>query len=182
MLITALLVGGCDLFKLREPEPPSGGLSWVEPDSAYKVLRNMEYAYQYFMLDNYMECFDSSTFRFYPDESLLNGPHGYLYQDWDYTKEKTQTEILFSSYIKPQSPPFLLIVVDSQREFSDSATLFARYRLVIQLRDGRELEARGTSIFLLKKDPTSNLWFIHRWWDYRLPDALSWAEIKALDF
>ncbi len=172
----------CDLFQLRQPEPPTGGMSWVEPDSAEKVLRNMEYAYQYFMLDNYMQCFDSSSFRFYADESLLNGPHAYLYRDWDYEKERNQTEILFTSYLKPQSPPFLIIAMDSGQTFSDSATIFAHYRLVVQLRDGRELEARGASIFLMRKDPANGLWSISEWWDFKSAPALSWAEIKALDF
>ncbi len=183
LVIFLIIVSGCDLFKLREPEPPGSGMSWIEPDSAYKVLRNMEFSYQYFMLDNYMECFDSANFEFYADESLLNGPHAYLYRDWDYNKEKMQTEILFSSYLKPQSPPFLLIIRDSIQEFGDSARLFARYRLVVELRDSRELEARGSSIFLAVKDASSGLWSISRWWDIKTtPSTLSWAEIKALDF
>ncbi len=182
-MLLIVLASGCDLFKLREPSPPAGNMSWLEPDSAYKVLRNMEFAYQYFMLDNYMRCFDSTDFAFYADESLLNGPHAYLYRDWDYTKERTQTEILFSAYFKPQSPPFLLIIRDSTQDFGDSARIFARYRLVVQLRDGRELEAHGSSIFLARKDPSSELWSISRWWDRKAtPSSLSWAEIKALDF
>ncbi len=183
-ILTFWMLMSCQFFELREPQPPTNGMGWVEPNCPENVLRNMEYAYHYYTLDNYMLCFDSTRFRFYADESLLNGPHGYLYENWDYQKEYQQTQQLFSSYLSlsPDEHPLLMISIDSLDEFGDTARISAHYRLMVTLRDSRQLTAFGNSKFYLHRHE-DGFWYIFEWWDEKTtPSTLSWAEIKALDF
>ncbi len=176
---------GCDLFQLREPEPPApGGEQWLFPDTPSKVLTNFQNAVNNFNLSLYLRCFDRDQFLFLPEERLLHGPSGDLYQNWDFEVESTRVEQLFQSLDLGHFPSPIILnltfeVVDSTLE---QVRIEATYDLQVYLRESPgEAHARGTSLFTLERDPSS-LWSIVQWEDQADSGYLSFAEIKARDF
>lgn len=183
LLILLLLIFSLSCFRLRQQEEPSGEEVWVYPDESHKVLDNLKYAYIYRNIENLKTCYDSSNFYFYSDESLLSGPSGDLYRDWDYVKEIEFTSTLFLS-VDPQEPSpitFSLFSPDSIDTLINEVKFSIQYEFSVAFNDGSKANARGRSVFLIALQPTG-LWAIKEWWDFKdttLP-YLSWAEIKAL--
>lgn len=184
LLIPVILVlSACSLFNLREPEEPEEREGWEYPDEPHIVLDNLRNSYMTYNIGNYLECFDSTRFVFNADEDLLNGPRGYLYENWDFEKEKERTSALFNSLDLGSLYPILLnLSIDNADTFVDSVSFYVDYGLTVNISGGRTVEARGKSLFYIKKDPTG-LWHIIRWDDFKTDtSALSWAEVKAGDY
>jgi len=179
--LSLFLIFSC--FRLRPQEEPTGEEVWVYPDEPHKVLDNLKYAYIYRNIENLKMCYDSLNFYFYPDESLLSGPSGELYRDWDYTKEINFTSTLFLS-VDPQEPSpitFSLFSPDTVDTLINEVRFGILYEFSVAFNDGSRINAGGRSVFLITLQPTG-LWAIKDWWDFKdtTLSYLSWAEVKAL--
>lgn len=134
-------------------------------------------------IENYLACLDSSIFEFVADEALRNGPRGYLYENWDFEKERERTSALFNSLDLGSLYPIILTMeIYTADTFVDSVMFYVNYDLKVNLTGGHTIEAFGTSLFHISKKPTG-LWMIDRWDDFKSDtSALSWAEVKAGDY
>ena len=171
------------MFDIREGEEPSpGGGDWQFPDSAHKVLENLETAVNTFNMVNYLSCLDSADFEFLADEALRLGPNGYLYQNWDYDKEQELVNELFNSLDYGQQTPIFL---DLQFTAGDSGPVTYRYsaayEISVSFADGNAIFAAGSSDFHVTR-LASGLWFLSQWLDFKRDTlTLSFAEVKVQD-
>jgi len=180
LLIKLLFSLQCSWFKEREAETPGGEECWVYPDSAHKVLENLSSALSCINIENYLNCLDSLSFRFYPDDDLLFGPNGEKYENWDFTKEKNYITALFQT-IDPTVPvvfEFTIDTIDSGRNY---VRYFVDYTIDIKPSGLSSLHSEGRSDLTVEEDATG-LWYISTWYDYKKDTIISWAEIKARDY
>ena len=71
-LLLCALVAGCDLFNARDPEPPAGNQgTWETPQQPRDVLTNLGVALFEKNAANYMRSFDSDSFKFFADPTVL---------------------------------------------------------------------------------------------------------------
>lgn len=167
---------------MRTPEEPEETQLWSYPDSPEKVLENLRIGYIYRSINNVKNSLDSLNFLFLPDPSLLSGPRGDLYRDWDYRKEIRKTEEFFDVLdLTNPLPVALSFNIDSV----DSQPNWIRYRIEYvfssSLNNGLVLNAKGKSIFTLRES-ANGLWYIEKWEDFKEDTFLSWAEVKAGDY
>ncbi len=183
LVLIFFLVVGCNLFKLREPESPEEREGWEYPDEPHIVLTNLQHAYISYNIENYLSCLDSVTFVFLADEALRNGPRGYLYENWDFNRERERTIALFNSLdLGAIYPICLSLNIETADTFVDSVAFYVEYDLTVALAGGQTIQATGTSIFHISKKPTGQ-WAIDRWDDFKTDTSvLSWAEVKAGDY
>lgn len=178
--IPLLLIAGC--FGLRSPEEPGESAFWQYPDAPHKVLDNIRFAYLYRSIENVENSLDSASFVFVADPSLLAGPKGYLYLNWDYEKEVLRTKEYFQLLDLTDPLP---VSLSFSEDSVDSQPHVVRFRIFYtfssKLADGRVLNAHGTSTFRIEEDP-SGLWYLTSWEDFKDDTFLSWGEVKAGDY
>jgi len=181
--LLSLIFLSLSCFKLREAEEPVGEEVFLYPDEPHKVLQNIRNAYIYKLIDNLKSSIDSANYTFHPDPSLLEGPNGPLYENWDYVKEINFTSNLFLS-LSPDVPypiTFSSFDIEDSDTLSDEVKFLVFYEFSVEFNDGSNVNARGTSLFDIVLKP-EGLWILREWWDFKDTSTtyLSWAEVKAL--
>ncbi|MCK4807067.1 MAG: hypothetical protein KAT09_05445 [Candidatus Aegiribacteria sp.] len=161
------------------PGPP-----WETKDSVWKVIENLEYAYNAMDLDLYMSCF-REDFEFH----LLwwYNPHGKpAKQDsfWGYDVEEQFHQNMFA-YVDSieltvegtQGSPW------SGDSTGQSYQLPRTFNLWIYTDKAQTgfYRACGSALFVCRQDTTDDQWYVWQWWDLSdTKDWTTWGQIKTM--
>jgi len=177
----ALIACGDNPDEYEDPDPI---MYYQNPDSAWKVISNLEYSYLSRDIYLYHDCF-SEDFEFFMPEEFWADYDGDGLTDscWGIDTEMALTEALFES-IKNVN-----ISLSGGFDFlwSGDSTgttwwLSREFDLVIYptLSPADSMSAYGTQEFLVRTD-SAGIFHIWRWWDYSDPEApFCWTELKGI--
>lgn len=159
-LIMTLLAASC----VSGPgEEDHGGPPWSNIDSAYKVIENLEYAYNTMDADLYMSCFRNDfEFHYWNDPSTP-------YQDttWGYTSEDSLHRNMFSSASKIQLDLYGTSSAPWSGDSTGQSLAIARtHDLTVYTNEAQTeyLSAAGSTFFICRKD-TAEQWYVWLWYD-----------------
>ncbi|HUN65835.1 MAG TPA: hypothetical protein VMW43_07005 [Bacteroidota bacterium] len=175
-----LAAAGCDLFRTRDPQPPTQGSSNFETPTTYdKVLRNLVFSVSDKNLNNYMSCFVDTTFRPYYFQAAADAQRSYpdVMNQWNlegeqryFTNLKEATSGIPSLTI-PDSPP--IFVSSDSVIYSVDYTLFFPHNRI-----GIPQIVRGTMRLSLATD--GKRWAITQWHDSKTTTDSTWSYLKAV--
>jgi hypothetical protein len=169
--IAVLAASGC----WNPVDPPQGGGSGVQYyefcDSAWKVLKNLEYSYQSKDLDHYLSCFrDDFEFHLLEVDWDDYDGDGIIDEYWGLDLEDAFHEAMFgfvdvidltlsgtAEWPWPGDSTFQSW--ELQRTFS----LKVYYTIPGSPYEGSQ--ASGTALFICRKDTTTGEWYIWQWYD-----------------
>ena len=178
------MMSSCDMFSLRDPEPPIDSQSnWVPPLSPDLVIVNLQNAILERNIENYIRCFanpsfSDSIFYFIPDPEVA-AIHPEIFATWSLENERAVLQQLYS-YIPDDSTSALLLTDDVlQNDQPDRAVLVGNYTLELHHTHGNwDRYYRGYLEFHMTPDRRGE-WSIYRWIDDGIADSSSWSELKA---
>jgi hypothetical protein len=149
---------------------PGDEVQYYNPvDSAWKVLKNLEYAYVSRDLTHYTDCF-RSDFEFHlleVDWDDYDGD-GYIDEYWGQDLEEEFHQIMFSSVTAIE----LTLTGTQESPWSGDSTgqalqLPRTFDLKVYT-DGAHTtgyRAAGSALFICRPDSTGE-WYVWQWWDY----------------
>ncbi len=171
VMATLLAASGC--WNPVDPEVGGGsGVQYYNPcDSAWKVLKNLEYAYQSKDLDHYLACF-RSDFEFHlleVDWDDYNGD-GIIDEYWGRDLEEEFHEAMFGfvddielTLDGTASWPWSGDSTGQSWELQRTFELKVWYTLPGSPWEGSQ--ASGMAIFICRTDTTTGEWYIWKWYD-----------------
>ena len=174
----------CGWNPLTDDPDPDPIMYYQNPDSAWKVLANLQYSYRTRDVDLYSECFSEDFEFFMPEEFWADyDGDGLLDSCWGVDVELAITEAMFESVDLVE----LSLVGSSESLWSGDSTgttwqLSRGFNLVIypSLVPADSLSAYGMQEFLLRPD-SAGIFHIWKWWDYSDPAApFCWTELKGI--
>jgi len=170
-----VLVSGCDLFQVREPQPPSQGSSTHEvQSSSASVLRNLKSSIAEYNIDNYITCLVDSSVR-----PFVFVPSSYyaVFNSWGIESERQY----FLNLGAPAAgtPPSLTLTMQDSTVTADSVRYSMSYRLFFphHRSDVAKTVIGNMQLYLLRE--SHGLWFIYRWEDSRTTTDSTWSYLKA---
>ncbi len=180
-MLTAVLLSMACLTGPSSSTPP--GAPWDTIDSAWKVIENLEYAYNARDIDLYMSCF-REDFEFH---LLWFDPHGNsAKQDsfWGYDIEELYHQNMFA-YVNSIA---LTIYGTSESPWTGDSTglslqLPRTFDLKVYTNEAQSegFRAAGSALFICRQDTTDDQWYIWQWWDLSdTKESSTWGEIKAM--
>ncbi|MDD2230240.1 MAG: hypothetical protein PHY48_12610 [Candidatus Cloacimonetes bacterium] len=176
ILLALVLLCGCDLFKVRESEPPGEPPLWN--DYAY----DLEY-----VLENLGYCYTDSRNKIHY-AGLFTGDYVFHFavQDisdfsipstWNRSQEQNMIELLHNNYTQIEMDS---LKIDSDDQISENeAFIYSPYTIRGTMRNSPEravIIANGKMELHLKR--ISGYWYIEQWYDYRLTNADTWGKLK----
>lgn len=152
------------------------------PDSAWKVMANLQYSYTARDIDVYFDCFSEDFEFFMPAEFWADyDGDGVTDSCWGLDVEMTLAEALFDSV--DDIDLSLSGGFDSLWSGDSTGTTWQLSRdfdlVIIPSFSADSFSAYGTQEFLLRPD-SAGIFHIWKWWDYSNPDAPHcWTELKG---
>lgn len=184
-LIAAVLLSVACLTGPENSVPP--GAPWEPVDSAWKVIDNLEYAYNTMDIGLYMSCF-REDFEFHPLE-LQYPPHGNFAKEdtfWGYGLEEQLHLNMFANVY------LIELTIDGTQESpwpgdttGQSYQLCRNFDLKVYYDEAQSMGCRasGSALFICRKDTQDDEWYVWHWWDLSdTKEYCTWADIKALFF
>lgn len=170
VLVSVLLVSGCELFETRKPEEPTGNVEWnYFPITSEQAWDNLTFVFKYDEnIDKYGTIL-TDDFRFYFDAQDV---HDYsLPPSWNKHSEVTMRGLITISVSIDYQP-----IVDKEDLIqADKAT----YNRDYEIRKGStdDILFAGSMSVYLRRD-VDGFWRIYRWEDYRKGQYVSWGRLK----
>ena len=170
-IATLLAASGC--WNPVDPEVGGGGgVQYYDPcDSAWKVLKNLEYAYQSKDLDHYLGCF-MSDFEFHlleVDWDDYNGD-GVIDEYWGLDLEEEFHDAMFDfvddielTLSGTAEWPWSGDSTGQSWELQRTFDLKVWYTVPGSPWEGSQ--ASGTAVFICRTDSTTGEWYIWKWFD-----------------
>lgn len=167
-LSLSLALSGC--WNPFSPEStPGESFQYYNPcDSAYKVLKNLEYAYVSRDIDHYLDCFrDDFEFHLLEiDWDDYNGD-GIIDEYWGLDLEEAFHEVMFGNVSSIE----LTLSGTSQSPWTGDSTgqslqLTRTFDLKVYTSEDppEGYRASGEALFICRPDSTGE-WYIWQWWD-----------------
>lgn len=176
VLLALLLLGGCDLFKVRDSEPPGDPPPWN--DYAYEVvqaLQNLGYCYSDSRNKiHYGGLFtDNFVFHFAPQDISDFS----IEPTWNRTQEQDMIQLLHNRYTHIEVDSLLIDADDQLGE--NEARFYSSYTV-------RGVSRRGTARSIILANGNMELhfrrisgyWYIEHWYDYRSTSGSTWGKLK----
>jgi hypothetical protein len=176
LLLVALLLSGCDLFTVRDADPPGTPAPWNDFATTWQLaLQNLEYCYE-----------DSRNAVRYTGIFRQDYRFHFAAQDvsdfsitptWDRSQEQDMIQLLHIRYkdIAVELQPMEQQDIISSAE----ATLYRQYALSGVLRNGSEGRTTLASGNLeLHYRLEYGYWYIDKWYDYRGSAGSTWGKLK----
>jgi hypothetical protein len=191
LIIIAFCLGGClkNPFATRHSEAPAGATgTWETPASPDIAIRNLLYAYNEKVIQNYQSCL-GENFMFSAREDSITAEaqgSGYLFYGWNKQVETLTAQNIFSTF--GVSGKHMDISFSDSPDNPDSlgdttAVLYRQYVIRIVVADSLNPDttvARGIATFHLNQ-AQFDLWSIYHWEDLPLtPGAYDWGQFKAM--
>ena len=178
-----LLLSGCGLFDLRDPEDPSNTrATFIPPTTPENVTRNLISAITEKNVENYTKCFVDSNysqrrFSYTPDAvSMSQYP---VFANWSITKEKNYYNNL-AALTNQNATAFLSLPNMNISSATDTAVIDSEYIMIYEHNRatvGKTM--KGKLRFYLSTD-SRNLWSIHNWIDFKVNEGdTTWSALKA---
>ncbi|MCK9308946.1 MAG: hypothetical protein M0P99_01580 [Candidatus Cloacimonetes bacterium] len=177
ILLALVLLGGCDLFKVRESEPPGEPPPWN--DYAYDLeyaLENLSYCYTDSRNKIHYAAMFTDAFVFHfasQDISDFSMP-----TIWNRSQEQNMIELLHNHYAKIEMDT---LKIDGDDQISENeAIIYSPYTIRVTLRNsiGQDvIDVRGNLELHFRR--ISGYWYIDKWYDYRgRNDIITWGKLK----
>jgi hypothetical protein len=187
----ALFVCGCikNPFATRHSETPVGVTgTWETPAAPETAIRNLLYACNEKVVQNYQSCLADNFVFSAPEDSIRaeSQGSGALYYNWDKNTEILTAQNLFSIFSASGYQLFLSMLESANNPDSIGDTVAVIYReYVIRMIVGDSIgvdttTAEGLATFRLNQ-AQFGLWNIYLWQD--LPDTVGgydWGQLKAM--
>lgn len=180
LLVTTLLLAGCDLFSTREPEPPTGnqnsGDLALEPEEVFPLMAS---SFAVRDPDLYLGLIDEE-FRCQASPDTYSDPS--FFEQWTYNSEVNYVRSLLTPDFLPTDSLGLLEFPETlyEQSWPDSSVFRKSYRL--ELHSTAEevpvlYEGRFSVTVIRGED---NGWRILRWVDEDRIAGSTWSELRAL--
>jgi hypothetical protein len=190
-MIPFLIVCGClkNPFATRHSESPAGVTgTWETPASPETAIRNLLYACNEKIVQNYQSCLADDFVFSAPEDSIRaeSQGSGYLYYNWDKNTEILTAQNLFSTFGSTgyQLLFSMLESASNPDSIGDTiAVIYREYVIRIIVADSVGIDttnARGLATFRLNQ-AQFGFWNIYFWRD--LPDTVGgydWGQLKAM--
>jgi hypothetical protein len=176
-MLGLIIAFSCDLFEPRKPEDGGAEDGFEAPVRPGIVIENLVGAFNERDAATYLSCFDTDSFRFFPDpQDTLSLALREPLRDFGFGAEDTTIISIFAALAGSEKlPPNLLQLTPLSADSTDSAAEFyERYEILIDL--PRYPYCRGKARFSLVK--IGSFWYIRGWQDFR-EDTTDWGELKA---
>lgn len=176
-ILTAVLLSLACLIGPSNTTPP--GPPWEPVDSAWKVIENLEYAYNTMDIDLYMSCF-REDFEFH----LLEWNPTKQDSFWGYAVEEQFHQNMFAVVHSIE-----LVISGSQESpwtgdsTGQSYQLPRTFDLKVYLDElhTEGYRASGSALFICRPDTTDDQWYVWQWWDLSdTKENVTWATLKAM--
>lgn len=189
ILALGVAVSGCikNPFSTRDSQQPVGTSgTWETPASSETVIRNLMFAYNEKIIQNFQSCLAENFVFSAPEDSIeaeAQG-NGYIYYNWNKKVEVSTTENIFSTFSAGGNHLDLILIEST--DYPDSigdttAVLYRDYTLIIR-NDSLSPDttvAEGLATFRLNQT-LFNWWSIYFWQDLPSPlSKYSWGDFKA---
>lgn len=186
-----LFAGGClkNPFATRHSDTPAGVTgTWETPAAPETAIRNLLYACNEKIVQNYQSCL-AEIFTFSAPEDSIRAEGqglGNLYYDWDKNTDILTAQNIFSTYSAPGYQLFLSMLESANNPDSIGDTIAVVYReyvirMVVADSIGVDTTmANGLATFRLNQ-AQFGFWSIYFWQD--LPDTVGgydWGQLKAM--
>ncbi len=180
VLLASFLVAGCDLFRTRDPQPPTQGSSNFETPTTYdKVLKNLVFAISDKNVNNYLSCFVDTTFRPYVFLAAEDARRGYpdVMNNWNLEGEQRYFTNLREA--TPEVPVLTLPDKPPTYVSSDSVVYGLDYTLSWpHIRAGIPTVVQGSMRLAVCTD--GKRWAIYYWRDSKTTADSTWSYLKAV--
>jgi hypothetical protein len=190
-LLIAFAIGGClkNPFATRHGEDPVGVTgTWETPAAPETAIRNLLYACNEKIVQNYQSCLSDNFVFSTPEDSIRaeSQGSGYLYYNWDKNVEILTAQNIFSTYGSSGHQLFLSMLQSPNNPDSIGDTIAVIYRQYVMrliVADSIGIDtttASGLATFRLNQ-AQFDLWSIYFWQD--LPDTVggyNWGQFKAM--
>jgi hypothetical protein len=171
-----LLPAGVVAALLAACEPSTGpgyyGPPWENPDSAYKVIENLEYAYDTMDLELYMSCF-RDDFEFHLLE--VSWPP----ESWGFDTEESAHQSMFGTVYDID----LAFEGGGESPWSGDSTgesweLERTFDLSVYMDEYTGFRASGQEVFICRPDGDGT-WYVWEWFDLSdTKERTTWGDIK----
>ncbi|HRY84675.1 MAG TPA: hypothetical protein P5533_08590 [Candidatus Cloacimonadota bacterium] len=172
-MLALLLLGGCEIFGLRDADLPSAPAPWNDFTSTWEqCVQNLGYCYtDERNLVKYTGLFRTDyRFTFSPQDIQEHN----ITQVWDRAVEQ---DMLINLHNQSQKITLELAVMpDNPDDISASeAKIYRSYTISVKTSEGLE-NFSGNMELQLRKD--YGYWYIYRWYDYRSGNLPGWGRLK----
>lgn len=188
--LLAFLLGGClkNPFATRHSETPAGVTgTWETPAAPETAIRNLLYACNEKVVQNYQSCLADNFIFSAPEDSIRAASQGsgYLYENWDKNTEIFTAQNLFSTFSASGYQLFLSMLESPNNPDSvgdTTAVIYRQYAIRMVIADSIGVDtttAEGLATFRLNQ-AQFGFWNIYFWQD--LPDTVGgydWGQLKA---
>jgi hypothetical protein len=182
ILLSFLILSGCDIFSTRDAESPSQPRSnLLQAFERETLIDNFIISYKDKSVYDYLNCFSDSIFTgkefTFVASSEAASQYPSLNQDWDIKSEETYFKNIIAA--SQDIPITLILSSPSFSQQGDSIIYTASYSLTVPFID-QEIENNfgGDLIFYMLRD-NNLIWRIYFWQDLKSGDSQSWSEIKG---
>jgi len=183
LICLLFLTAGCDLFRTRDPQPPTQSRSnYQQAVTPELLIQNFTSSLTDKNLQNYLDCFTDSSFTnksyyFIPSSSAAS-----LYQAFTGTFDK-KGETQYFTNLKSKIPTDQQITVVFSNPISspqgDSLIYTASYALNIPFTDPSiPVLYQGDLKFYMIRD-SRLVWSIYEWKDIKSTSQSSWSDLKG---
>ena len=190
MLALGIIISGCikNPFSTRDSQQPVGITgTWETPASSETVIRNLLFAYNEKVVQNFQSCLAENFVFSAPEDSIEAEAqsNGYIYYNWNKEIEVSTTENIFSTF--GAGANHLDLILSESTDYPDSigdttAVLYRDYTLRIIINDSPSPDTtvyEGLATFRLNQT-LFNWWSIYFWQDLPSPsNNNSWGDFKA---
>lgn len=171
ILLTLLLISGCELFTTRTPEmPDDNAINYPPATSPVILITNFNNSIKSLNPDNYYDCLlknneNNFIYQYIPDPDA-QARYGIIFTQWNALSERNFMNGLKSSVEFMITPQFDWEDEKFEVMTSDSAIYFGQYKLIISLQKKSEIFQGIARLVLFRSN--SGLWFIKTWQDFQL--------------
>ena len=177
VLIALFVLASCDLFKVRDSDPPGKPPAWNDFTTTWEsAMQNLEYCYE----DSRNAVHYSGIFR--TDYRFHFAPQDVsdfsIEPTWTRTQEQDMIQLLHSRYQQMQVD--LQSASEQDQIGSTEAKIYRQYTLtgIERTKDNKNritLANGNLEIHLLKE---YGYWYLDKWYDYRGAAGSTWGKLK----
>lgn len=176
VLLALILLSGCNLFTVRDADPPGTAAPWNDyADSLKYALQNLEYCYEDSRnAVHYTGIFRQDfLFHFAPQDVSDYS----ISPTWSRVEEQDMIQLFHTRYTDVEVE--LSSADNADIISSNDAVLYRVYSITGVLRQSgaeRQILAAGKMELQYKKE--YGYWYLNKWYDYRGTGVNTWGKLK----
>jgi len=191
VFIAAVLLGACNLFTPREPEPPTSGgnqFLWQTPTQPEILFVNLSHVFASLNPIDYTRSFSpvpttdnlvGITFTFIPTPETAAQAAG-LFANWDIFSERRFFENFRNQVAPRTSPNFTLTITERLIVSQTEQRIAVVYRLQATYTNPTLSPLCEGQSQLVIKQSSQGFWYIESWQDFRRENPFTLSELKRL--